>query len=486
MQSTGVAANWLKMATEKINTKFNSLRINLFYSITNVVLQKGVMKFAVLLLTTIVFLLCSSLHTNAENIVYSFSIHSEISPSVTRLVESALKQAERSNAKYVLIELDTYGGLVDDADKIRTMLLRTKIPTMVFIKNNAASAGALISIACDSIYMASGATIGAASVVNQNGELMPEKYQSYMRKKMSATAEETGRNPLIAEGMTDENLIIDSIKEKGKIITLTTEEALKFGFCNAKTENIEAVLKRLPGSPSLVYHQSSWVESLIIWLVNPAVSGVLLLLIFGGLYFEFKAPGTLFPIGVSVVAALFYFAPLYLEGLAANWEILAFVVGIILLLAEIFVIPGFGVAGITGIILTIGGLTLAMLRNVDFDFSTVSTDDFGRSFFMVVVAMIAPLILLVAFGKRLFNSPFFERLAPKENLSSRKGFSVKEHSLQHLVGATGKTITDLRPAGKATFENARYEVISEGDFVASGTNVIVLRIQGNYLVVKTV
>jgi membrane-bound serine protease (ClpP class) len=429
--------------------------------------------------------MCISLHTRAENIVYRFSIQSDISPSATRLVESAVKQAEERNARYILIELDTYGGLVDDADKIRTMLLRTKIPTLVFIKNNAASAGALISIACDSIYMASGATIGAASVVGPTGEMMPEKYQSYMRKKMRATAEETGRNPLIAEGMTDENLVIDSIKEKGKIITLTTEEALKYGFCNAKAENVTEVIMRLPDSPELVNHESSFIEKAIIWLVNPAVSGVLLLLIFGGLYFEFKAPGTLFPLGVSVLAALLYFAPLYLEGLAANWEILAFIVGIVLILLEIFVIPGFGVAGITGIIFTIGGLTLAMLRNIDFDFSPVRTDEAGRSLLMVVFAMFAPLILLVAFGKKLFNSPFFERLAPKENLSSRKGFSVKEHSLQHLVGAVGKTITDLRPAGKAIFENKRYEVVSEGDFIPVGTMVEAIRIQGNYLVVKS-
>lgn len=444
------------------------------------------MQFSYTLLTTILFTLCISLHTRAENIVYSFTIQSEISPSVTRLTENAIKDAERRNAKYILVQLDTYGGLVDDADKIRTMLLRSKIPTLVFIKNNAASAGALISIACDSIYMASGATIGAASVVNQSGELMPEKYQSYMRKKMRATAEETGRNPLIAEGMTDESLEIEGIKEKGKIVTLTTDEALKYGFCNAKAENVNEILSRLPGNPTLVNHQSNLTESVIMWLINPAVSGVLLLLIFGGLYFEFKAPGTLFPAAVSLLAAALYFAPLYLEGLAANWEIIAFAIGIVLILAEIFVIPGFGLAGISGIILTISGLALAMLRNVDFDFSFVSTDEIGRSFFMVVIAMITPLILLVAFGQQLFNSPFFEKLAPKDNLSSHKGFSVQENTLKNLVGASGKTITDLRPAGKATINNERLEVISEGDFISSGTEVKVLRIQGNYLVVTKI
>ena len=135
--------------------------------------------------------------------MYEYDIHQEIGPSVSRLTKKAIEEAEKMKAAYILGDMDTYGGLVDAADETRTALLKTKIPTIVFIRNNAASAGALIAIACDSIYMSPGSTIGAASVVNQSGELMPEKYQSYMRKKMRATAEETGRNPLIAEGMTD-------------------------------------------------------------------------------------------------------------------------------------------------------------------------------------------------------------------------------------------------------------------------------------------
>jgi membrane-bound serine protease (ClpP class) len=224
----------------------------------------------------------------------------------------------------------------------------------------------------------------------------------------------------------------------------------------------------------------------VIWLVNPAISGVFLLLIFGGLYFEFKAPGTLFPIAVSVVAAMCYFAPLYFEGLAANWEILAFIIGIVLLLMEIFVIPGFGVAGIVGIALTIGGLTLALVRNVDFDFSPVSSNDIGRSFLMVTIAMIAPLIIIISFSKQMFGSSFFKRLAPTDNLSSKKGFSVQENNLAHLIGSEGVTITDLRPSGKATFDNARHEVISEGDFIPKDTRVKALKIQGNYLVVAVI
>ena len=234
---------------------------------------------------------------------------------MSRLTESAIKEAEEKKADYILIDMNTYGGLVLDGDNIRTALLKTKIPTIVFVRNNAASAGALIAIACDSIYMTPGSTIGAASVVNGEGELMPEKYQSYMRKKMRATAEETGRNPLIAEGMTDENLVIDSIKEKGKIVTFSTKEAIKYGYCNGEVEKPEDILPKLKGGNyTIVKHESSFTEGLILWLGNPAVSGVLLLLIFGGIYFEFKAPGALLPIELSLVAASLYFAPLYLEG----------------------------------------------------------------------------------------------------------------------------------------------------------------------------
>ena len=189
------------------------------------------------ILTTLALILCSLINSNAQQkVVYKYTIDTEIGPSMTRLTNSAIAEAEKRKADYILIDMDTYGGLVDDADLIRTALLKTKIPTLVFIRNNAASAGALISIACDSIYMRPGATIGAASVVNQTGELMPEKYQSYMRKKMRATAEQTGRNPLIAEGMTDENMEIDSIKERGKIITFSTQEAIRYGYCNAQVE----------------------------------------------------------------------------------------------------------------------------------------------------------------------------------------------------------------------------------------------------------
>lgn len=438
------------------------------------------------MLTIIVLLLCSIMHTNAQNkIVYQYDIHDEIGPSVNRLTQKAIAEAEKKNAAYLLIDMDSYGGLVDDADEIRTALLKTKIPTLVFIRNNAASAGALISIACDSIYMMPGATIGAACVVNQEGEMMPEKYQSYMRKKLGATAEETGRDPKIAEGMADENSEIDSIKPKGKIVTFTTDEALKYGYCNAKLERPEEILALLAGGPYVLEkHESSWAESAVMWLVNPAVSGVFLLLIFGGIYFEFKAPGTLLPLGVSLVAALFYFAPLYAEGLAANWEILIFTLGIILLLVEIFVLPGFGVAGISGIVLIILGLTLALVRNINFDFSFVPGSALAYSFLMVTLAMAAPLIFILVFGQQIFASSVFKKMSDVAEMNHEAGFSIKDQKLETLLGLVATSVTDLRPSGKIELNGERYEAITDDGFITKNSPVKITGIRLNYLIVE--
>ena len=432
--------------------------------------------------------LCSIVNVPAQTkVVYQFDIHEEIGPAMSRLTETAIKEAEEKKADYILIDMNTYGGMVLHGDNIRTALLKTKIPTIVFVRNNAASAGALIAIACDSIYMTPGSTIGAASVVNGEGELMPEKYQSYMRKKMRATAEQTGRNPLIAEGMTDENLVIDSIKEKGKIVTFNTLEAIKYGYCNGELEKPEDILPLLKGGPYVIIkHESSCMESLILWLVNPAVSGVLLLLIFGGIYFEFKAPGALLPIALSLVAASLYFAPLYLSGLAANWEILIFVAGIVLILLEIFLIPGFGVTGISGIILTITGLTLALVRNIDFDFSFVPKGSVSMAFLTVAVAMAIPLIFIIAFGQKLFKSNRFKNMSAMAEMKSSHGYTVRNKDTQKLIGTKGVAITNLRPSGKIEINGERHDSIADGSFIEKDTPVTVIRVQGTYLVVTSI
>ena len=269
--------------------------------------------------------------SNAQTKVYQLNLQDEINPAVWRNTKMAFEDAKSKKAEVFIINMNTYGGLLDYADSIRTKILNAEIKTIVFIDNNAASAGALISIACDKIYMNKGASIGAASVVNGQGEVLPEKYQSYMRGLMRTTAEAKGRNPKIAEAFVDPNVEIEGINAKGKVLTLTTQEAIKNGFCVAQASSISEVLT-MEGytNVEIIEYTPTFTDIIIGFLTNPAVSGVLILFIIGGIYFEMQSPGIGFALLVSIVASLLFFAPLYLEGLAANWEILLFLVGLYL------------------------------------------------------------------------------------------------------------------------------------------------------------
>ena len=254
-----------------------------------------------------------------KNSVYYYKIDDNISKPALRLTEKAVKDAEKGKFDYLMLELNTFGGELDAADKIRTLLLNTNVPTLVFINNNAASAGALISIACDSIYMMPGASIGAASVVNEQGEIMPDKYQSYMRSLMRTTAEHNGRDPNIAQAMVDPDVEVKGVSEKGKVLTFTSEEAVKNGFCEGLANSREEVLEQAGiEQPEITEQVLSPVEKIINFLVNPVVSGILIMCIVGGIWFELQAPGIGLPSLIAVIAALLFFAPHYLEGLAAH------------------------------------------------------------------------------------------------------------------------------------------------------------------------
>ena len=301
--------------------------------------------------------------------VYTFQLSQEIAAPAWRLVDNCFKEAEAMNADYIIIQLNTFGGELSNADLIRNRILKSKIPVYVLIDGNAASAGALISIACIKIFMKPGSTIGAASVVNETGEIMPDKYQSYMRGMMRATAEQRNRDPKIAEGMVSSNNYLHDIADSGKVITLTTTEAMKYQYCAGVASDINEVCS-LAGitNYNVKTYERSTLDVLIDFLLNPIVNSILLMVIIAGVYFEFQHPGLGAPLFAGIIAAFLYFAPLYMDGLAANWEILVFVIGIILLIAEIFFIPGFGVTGALGIIFIVTSLTLSLIANDFCDF----------------------------------------------------------------------------------------------------------------------
>ena len=423
---------------------------------------------------------------NAPVKIFVFKIFDEIAQPAVRNTQNAIQEAKDLEADIIILHLNTYGGAVDAADSIRTILLKCPIPIWVFIENNAASAGALISIACDSIYMRSGASIGAATVVNQNAEAMPDKYQSYMRAKMRSTAEAQGRNPDIAEAMVDQDIYIEGVIDSGKVLTFSTSEAIEYGFCEGQAESIEEVIA-MNGITDyeIVEYELSAMDKIINFLISPIVSGLLIMLIIGGIYFELQTPGVGFPLALAILAALLYFAPLFLEGMADHWEILIFVLGVALLALEVFVIPGFGVAGILGIILIVSGLAFAMVRNEGFDMPDNDYTPLAKAFGIVLGSIFLGLIASFYFGKKLITSTTFgSKIALNDEFKSSDGYSAAKSEYKELIGKTGVTLTVFRPAGKVEIDDEQYDASVRVGLLEAGEEVIVVGYEGMQLIVK--
>jgi len=417
--------------------------------------------------------------------VMVMEIKAEIDPRMARYVKLALEHAETTKADYVIIDMDTYGGVLTDAKEIVDFIMDFKKPIWVYINSDAASAGALISIACDSIYMSPGATIGAATVVEgTGGQAAPDKYQAYMRGIMRSTAEKTGRNPRIAEGMVDERIVIDSIKQEGRVITFTTSEALKFGYCEAQVESIEEILKRNKiENYELEEYELSIPEKIIAIFLNPFISGILILVIIGGIYFELQTPGIGFPLFAAIISLLLYLVPYYLNGLAAYWEIIALFVGLILLGAEIFIIPGFGVAGVLGIGLTLTSLILIMLNNDFFNFEFVPLGDIIVASFATIGGLTGGALLLFFGGAKLTQTKAFKRIALTDIQEVSQGYTTNFNA-KAMLGKKGIAYTVLRPSGRVQIEENIYDAFTRGDYIERGDAIEVVDTEGSTLKVR--
>lgn len=445
----------------------------------------------------LLLVLASSLFSqNKKDItrILTIKMHEEVAPALWRKTQKAFDYAYETKADLIIINLNTYGGLVVSADSIRTRILNSTIPVYAFINNNAASAGALITIACDKIYMRKGANIGAATVVNQSGKQMPDKYQSYMRSTMRATAESHGkdtiikgkdttyvwkRNPKIAEAMVDASIAIEGIIDTGKVITFTTMEAQKYGFCEEIADNIQEIIEQEALSPTIIEeYQPKNLDKIIGWLMNPIFQSLLIMVIFGGIYFELQTPGIGFPIAAAVVAATLYFAPLYLEGIANNWEIILFFVGLVLIGIEIFAIPGFGIAGISGIVIAITGLALAMIDKIDFEFTSplFIAESIFKSLLLIVFSLFASLTISLWLSKRMFQSSFVsKKITLQTNQPTNKGFIGVDSHLRSIVGSLGIAETVLRPSGLVIVNGKSYDAKAEYGFIEKGEKVKVIR-----------
>ena len=442
------------------------------------------LKFTLKKVFTLLILLCVANFLFAQKLIYHLQVLDNIDPRTNRYTELGLEAAKEAGADLVLLELDTYGGALNDADDIRTRILNFDIPIYAFINKDAASAGALISIACDSIFMAPGSSIGAATVVDGEGAQAPDKYQSYMRSIMRSTAEAKGRNPKMAEAMVDQDIDLDSIATEGKVLTLSVSEAIKYNFCEAEVRSIEQILERSQIEDyEIELFELGSADKVIELFLNPFLSGILILIIIGGIYFELQTPGVGFPIMASIIAAVLYFTPYYLNGLAENWEIAIFFVGIALLAAEIFVIPGFGIAGLLGLICTLGALVLVMLNNDFFDFSFVNADQIFIAIATTLAGLMGSIIVMFFGGVRLANSKVFSRIALQDTQDKSQGYTSR-FIKESMKGKTGKTFTILRPSGKVQVDDEIYDAYTRGEYIAQGEEIEVISDEGTSLKVK--
>jgi membrane-bound serine protease (ClpP class) len=420
-------------------------------------------------------------------IVYQYDIKEMIAPPVWRTTQKAFEKAHELGADLMVIHMNTYGGTVDDADSIRTKILNSKIPVYVLIDNNAASAGALISIACDSIYMVPGSSIGAATVVNQSGEVVPDKFQSYMRSMMRATAEAKGRDPEIAQAMVDPRVYVEGVSDTGQVLTLTTSEAIRHGFCEGQAENIQQMLEMAGHDDyEIIKHELTGMDKVINFLISPMISGLLIMIIIGGIYFELQTPGIGFPIGAAVIAGLLYFAPLYLEGMASNWEILIFVLGVVLLLIEIFAVPGFGVTGILGLLFIVTGLTLAMVESVGSTPFHVDITALTRAFFTVIIAMFISIAGSIYLSKRLLTTTTFGHLALDTVQNKADGYTSAYSNYSDMIGKRGKAHSMLRPSGKVVIDDEYYDATAMSSFIDEDEAIEVVSYQTGQLFVRKV
>jgi len=221
-------------------------------------------------------------------------------------------------------------------------------------------------------------------------------------------------------------------------------------------------------------------------MVNPIVSGILIMAILGGIYFEMQTPGIGFPLGVAVLAAVLYFSPLYLEGLAANWEILLFIIGLILIALEIFVVPGFGITGISGITLTFTGLVLSLVKNVDFSFDEVGMHDLLIALATVLTGTISGIGLSIYLSQKLFTakSGSFSHLSLHEVMKKEDGYVSIDPELLKLKGARGIAATKLRPSGKITVEGRNYDAIAVAGMIDKGARIVVTKVETMQLYVE--
>jgi membrane-bound serine protease (ClpP class) len=416
----------------------------------------------------------------APAIVYVVPVDGIIDLGLAPFIQRVLGDAGTARARAVILEVNTLGGRVDAAILIRDALLDTRVPTVAFVNKRAISAGALISLGAHTIAMTEGATIGAATPVQAGAggaQAVGEKTVSYMRKEFRATAESRKRPPLVAEAMVDPDVAIPGLIDKGKLLTLTTSEALRHRVADFRADSVDAVLDRLGLAGAEVRRPAlNWAEQVVRALTHPIFSSILMTVGLLGLLVELRTPGFGVPGAVGIASLGAFFLGHWLVRLAGWEEILLVAVGVALLALEVFVLPGFGVAGVLGLLALLGGLSISLVGAGATWTGVLAAA--GRVAVSLLLALVGFLVLL----RILPRLPFGRALVLDAVLSRSDAAAVPADA--DRPRATGIALTPLRPAGIAELDGARVDVVSQGEYIAAGEPLEVVRTEGHRVVVR--
>jgi membrane-bound serine protease (ClpP class) len=430
---------------------------------------------------TLAFLAATGLEAQTQApTVYRIPVTGVVENGLAPYVARSIKEAESSGAAAAFLDIDTPGGRIDAAERIADAVHAARIPVYGFVNPRAYSAGALIAISTNGIYMRPGAVIGAATPVDGQGTRASEKMVSAMRAEFRSLAERRGLDPRLAEAMVDENVEIPGVVKKGQLLTLSTNEAVRLKFAKAQVADEAALLQAigLPGA-QVITTEPNWAEGIVRFLTNPLVAPLLLSLGILGLVLEIKT-GAFGLGGILSLASLgLFFGSSFILGLAGWEEILLLGLGAIALAVEVFVLPGFGVAGVVGTLAIVASMVLAMMG------ARPSTGDIAQALAVLGASLFITMAVIYAWLRHLPNSGRFSGLLLRGSVHKSQGF-VSAPNRGDLIGLDGVAVTDLRPSGTARVGQERIDVVTEGEYVPQGSRVQVVQSDGYRHVVRAV
>lgn len=413
-------------------------------------------------------------------LVYRVPVVGVIELGLAPYIERALQEATEASARAVVLEFETPGGRVDAAQRIVKAVGQSTLPVYAFVNQRAFSAGAMIALAADSIYMGPASSIGAATPVVGSGEKAPEKIVSAMRSEFRALAERRGLDPRLAEAMVDEDIAVEGVVEAGKLLTLTGPEAVRLGFAVNEVESLEALLTAVGAGDADVYTPSiNWAERLVRFLSHPMVTPILLSLGTIGLLIELKTPSFGVAGLVGIASFVAFFGSHYLIGLAGWEELILLGIGAVAMGIEVFVTPGFGIAGLVSILCIGSGIFLALLGNLP------TWGDVARAGGILVTTLIIVIASVYTLFRHLPTSRRWRGILLRSATDKATGF-VSAPVRSELVGVEGVAATDLRPSGVAIINSERVDVVSDAGFVSKGARVRVVHSDGYRHVVEPV